>query len=46
MDSLYAFKRKRFRNFRHTVTLRILYNGFPKHPALPVEATLNRDYLR
>jgi hypothetical protein len=43
MDSLYAFKCKRFRNIRRNVTVVKL---FLKHPALTVEVTLNRNYPR
>jgi hypothetical protein len=43
MDSLYAFKCKRSRNTRHTVTIVKL---FLKHPVIPVEVTLNRNYPR
>jgi hypothetical protein len=41
MDSLYAFDCKRFRNIRN-----IVVELFSKHPALPVEVTLNRNYPR
>jgi hypothetical protein len=44
MDSLYAFKYKRFRNTRHSNILNTIAKLFFKHPALPVEVTLNRNY--
>jgi hypothetical protein len=41
------FKRKRFRNTRHRVTFEItIVKPFLKHPASPLEVTLNRNYLR
>jgi hypothetical protein len=41
MDSLYAFKCKRFRNIWNTIV-----KLFLNHPALPVEVALNRNYPR
>jgi hypothetical protein len=46
MDNLYTFKCKRFRNARRTNIWSKIVKLFLKHPALPVEVTLNHDYLR
>jgi hypothetical protein len=47
MDSLYAFKYKHFRNTGHTVIFGIPCKAFFfKHPALPVEVGMNRNYPR
>jgi hypothetical protein len=41
MDSLYAFKCRRFRNTRNNIV-----KLFLKHIALPVKVTLNCNYPR
>jgi hypothetical protein len=46
MNGLYAFKCKRFRNTRHSNIWNTIVTLFLKHPALPVEGTLNRNYSR
>jgi hypothetical protein len=46
-DSPVPVDEGRFRNTRHTVTFGMpLQNFFLKHPALPVEVALNRNYLK
>jgi hypothetical protein len=46
MGNLYAFKCKRFRYIRHRGTFGTIAKLYLKHPALPVEVSLNRNYPR
>jgi hypothetical protein len=46
MNSLYAFKIKRFRNTSPQSNIWNAIVKFFKHPVLPVEVSLNRNYPR